>query len=153
MIELGCELKALQSIHINPENFVETTLVVDEEEIKESHGKDSFSLAAAVIPGHRFSATGRLAAYNLESLPGGLGVFEARGCKKVAIPEGKELKLKLKSNFLLDYNRLSHQLSLFLLFNSRQHEIDLRRPDIGIHWIRRGEFIIDLTSAAQRVMS
>ena len=151
MIELGCEVKALQSIHINAENCVETSFLVDGTEISESYGNDRYDFPATIIPSHRFSGTGRQAAYRLENLPGGLGVFDALNCKQVAIPDGKKVELKFKSNVFLDYQRLPHQLTLFLLYNSRQKEVDLRRPDISIAWVSRGEFLIDLTSVVNQI--
>ncbi len=151
MMELGCEVRALQSVHINRDNYVEVAFIVDGSEIPESRGMDRFDFPCSIIPGHRFTGTGRQAEYRLENLAGGLGVFDSKEFKKVKIPEGEKIELKLKTNFLLDYNRLPYQVTLLLHFDSQQTEVDLRRPDIAIRWVKRGEFLLDLSPAVKQI--
>ncbi len=146
-MELGCEVKAHESVHIRQGNSIKTVLMVDGKELIESKGSDHYGFNVTIIPGHRLAATGRGQQYLVGKMPADWGVMDADPCCKVEIPSMDRVELKITTDIMFNHEQLPKLITLILSTNSQEKDITLHRPDLFKKGEEPGTFLIDLTPA------
>ena len=149
-------------MYILAEIYCESTLFFDETSFLEMHlerngvpledtiGQDRFLFNGAVLPGRRAGATGRACRHGMNELTSGIGFgtldVPAGHAASVALDLSDELKLRIRTNLVLDPGVLAKAFSVRLRLGDSWFDIPLSRPDVEVEWVARGEYLIPLES-------
>jgi len=138
------EWKAEKGIDVNPGDYFETAVLLDENILPETVGRDEFRLNGLLLPGKRIAGFGRTKTYSLENMPAGLGAIEAEPSVMVDLPKDhlSKIAFQIATNIILDQGLLTQCLCLNVIQgDGTSVEIPLSRPDVAISWQSRGNYI------------
>lgn len=144
-MRLGAELFCTNCIHVDPTTFVEMSISIGGKTLPASRGRDEFEDHASFEPGCRLAATGRLSVFNKSPL---LFRNQVRPAWLIEAPNLSlsSLSVGLRSNLFLDSTFLMNNLSLTVIVepNGIEWSVELSHPKLGLEWLSRGTFAVQL---------
>ncbi|MEW6399164.1 MAG: hypothetical protein AB1503_08380, partial [Bacillota bacterium] len=119
-------------------------------------GSDVYQLDGAVLGGRRVAASGRHRTYRETCLPLGLGTVEAAPAVQAPLPDYvRRTRVKLQGSLFLDPGQLVAGLTAHWVNEAGQVILDapLRRPDVGLDWLGRGLFVLDVSGQVRALLA
>jgi hypothetical protein len=155
-VRAGLELVAESAIIVTPGLHVILEVTFDHQGFPEWRGSDTYLLDGAVLAGRRVAASGRHRTYRETSLPLGLGTGDAAPAVPAPLPEYvRRTRVRIQSNLLLDPGQLVAALAAHWVDQAGRVVLDapLRRPDVGLDWLGRGLFVLDLSEQVRTLLA
>lgn len=144
LAELYCE----NTVFFDDTSYLEMALERNGVPLEDTLGHDRFLFNGAALPGRRVGATGRACRHGMNELTSGIGLgnLDVPGghAASVGLDMSDELKLRVKTNLILDPGVFTKVFSLRLELGNSWFDIPLSRPDVEVQWVGRGEYLVSL---------